>query len=72
VTDPLLLEAMREVDELTPACPPITPSFRGRVDIDQSFAELEQRELPAPPRWRARMSCGPRVFAAGARSPAGC
>lgn len=46
--DELLLEAMREVDELTPAAPPIAPAFRGRVmsdaQVDQAFVALEQRE----------------------------
>lgn len=39
--DEYLLEAMREVDELTPACPPIAPDPHSQwVEVDQPIHEI--------------------------------
>ena len=48
MTNRYLLEAMREVDELTPACPPIAPDPHSPwVEVDISLDELAEQVVVA-------------------------
>lgn len=48
MTDSYLLEAMREVDELTPACPPIAPDPNSPwIEVDVSLGELAEQVVVA-------------------------
>lgn len=56
--DEFLLEAMREVDALTPACPPIAPQgFRGRVDLS-ALVPPDATAAEVLPRCNGAGGCG--------------